>query len=118
MVHTGGRGQFRNSSTGKKAACADRLFQRGGEHVIASFGTSGYRPIALYAKQLERFGRVMENWHEWRKQRRAELMVLREAVAEDDYYRWNTAITESLKGGFPWLQRVAVGFCWPHRGGI
>lgn len=58
----------------------------------------------------------MENWHDWRKQRRSELMALREALAEDDYYRWNTAITESLKGGFPWLQRVAVGFCWPHRG--
>ena len=65
---------------------------------------------------MERFGKVMDNWREWRKQRRAELMALREAVPEDDYYRWNTAITESLRCGFPWLRSVAVGFCWPHRG--
>jgi 5,10-methenyltetrahydrofolate synthetase len=65
---------------------------------------------------MERFGEVMDNWREWRKQRRAELMALREAVPEEDYYRWNAAITESLKRGFPGLQRVAVGFCWPHRG--
>jgi len=58
----------------------------------------------------------MNNWREWRKQRRSELMALRGALPENDYYCWNTAITESLKCGFPWLQKVAVGFCWPHRG--
>jgi 5,10-methenyltetrahydrofolate synthetase len=58
----------------------------------------------------------MNNWREWRKQRRSELMALRGAVPENEYYRWNTAITESLKCGFPWLQKIAVGFCWPHRG--
>lgn len=72
--------------------------------------------VDLYAEHPERLGEVMDNWREWRKQRRAELMTLRRAVLEDDYYRWNTAITESLKCGFPWLQRVAVGFCWPHLG--
>jgi 5,10-methenyltetrahydrofolate synthetase len=58
----------------------------------------------------------MDNWREWRKQRRCELIALRGAVPENDYYCWNTAITELLKGGFPWLQGISAGFCWPHRG--
>jgi 5,10-methenyltetrahydrofolate synthetase len=83
---------------------------------VAFYGTRGIADADLYAEQMERFGKVMDNWREWRKQRRAKLMALREAVPENDYYCWNTAITESLKGGFPWLQRISVGFCWPHRG--
>lgn len=57
-----------------------------------------------------------EDWREWRKRHRAELMALREVITEDDYHRWNIAITESLKRGFPSLKKTAVGFCWPHRG--
>ena len=58
----------------------------------------------------------MNDWREWRKYRRTELIVRREAVPEPDYRRWNSAITESLKRGFPVLQSRVVGFCWPHRG--
>jgi 5-formyltetrahydrofolate cyclo-ligase len=58
----------------------------------------------------------MNDWREWRKQRRAELIALREAIPDPDYHRWNSAITESLMRGFPVLQSRAVGFCWPHRG--
>ena len=58
----------------------------------------------------------MNDWREWRKQKRADLIALREAIPEQDYCQWNSAITESLKRGFPILQRRAVGFCWPHRG--
>lgn len=57
-----------------------------------------------------------EDWREWRTRHRVELMALRKVVAEDDYCRWNIAITESLKRGFPSLKKTAVGFCWPHRG--
>jgi 5,10-methenyltetrahydrofolate synthetase len=57
----------------------------------------------------------MSDWREWRKQRRNELIALREAIPEPDYHRWSAAITESLKQGFPVLRNSAVGFCWPHR---
>ena len=42
-------------------------------------------------------------------------MALREAIAGDDYECWSSAITESLKQGFPILGHSVVGFCWPHR---
>ena len=58
----------------------------------------------------------MSDWQEWRKQRRLELIALREAIAAGDYELWNSAITESLKHGFPTLGHSVVGFCWPHRG--
>jgi len=58
----------------------------------------------------------MSDWQEWRKQRRLELIALREAIAAGDYELWNLAITESLKQGFPILRHTVVGFCWPHRG--
>lgn len=58
----------------------------------------------------------MDDWREWRKLRRAELVALREAIPETDYQSWNSAITQSLKQGFPELQSMVVGFCWPHRG--
>jgi 5-formyltetrahydrofolate cyclo-ligase len=57
----------------------------------------------------------MNEWRGWRKQRRNELIALREAIPESDYCRWNDAITESLKQGFPVLRSREVGFCWPHR---
>lgn len=58
----------------------------------------------------------MNNWVEWRKNQRAELMARREAVATTDYRRWSAAISAALEQGFPALQKGVVGFCWPHRG--
>jgi 5,10-methenyltetrahydrofolate synthetase len=58
----------------------------------------------------------MNDWREWRKQRRTELVALREAIPEADSQHWNSMISESLKQGFPELQSMVVGFCWPHRG--
>ena len=60
--------------------------------------------------------KIVVNWQEWRKQRRMELMALRTSIAENDYQYWSSAITESLKQGFPILEHSVVGFCWPHRG--
>jgi 5-formyltetrahydrofolate cyclo-ligase len=57
----------------------------------------------------------MENWQEWRKQQRAELIARREAVAAEDHRRWSAAITASLEQRFPLLQKNIVGFCWPYR---
>jgi 5,10-methenyltetrahydrofolate synthetase len=65
---------------------------------------------------LEALAKIVINWQEWRKQRRMELMVLRASITEGDYKRWSSAITESLKQGFPMLRSSIVGFCWPHRG--
>ena len=58
----------------------------------------------------------MNNWVEWRKNQRTELMARREAVAAADHLRWSVAISATLEQGFPALQTGVVGFCWPHRG--
>lgn len=58
----------------------------------------------------------MNNWKEWRKHQRAELMAARECIDEDDHRCWSAAITRSLEQGFPALQKCTIGFCWPHRG--
>lgn len=58
----------------------------------------------------------MNNWVEWRKNQRTELMARREAVAAEDHRRWSAAIGATLEQGFPALQKGVVGFCWPHRG--
>ncbi|MBA4143383.1 MAG: 5-formyltetrahydrofolate cyclo-ligase [Nitrosospira sp.] len=57
----------------------------------------------------------MDNWREWRKYRRAELIALRESIAEEEHRCWSSAITGLLEQGFPSLQKSVVGFCWPHR---
>ena len=58
----------------------------------------------------------MDNWQEWRKTQRTELMARREAVAAADHRRWSAAISTALEQGFPALRKGVVGFCWPHRG--
>lgn len=58
----------------------------------------------------------MTDWREWRKHRRAELMALRESVAEEQHRSWSNAITALLERGFPSLQKSIVGFYWPHHG--
>lgn len=58
----------------------------------------------------------MNNWVEWRKNQRAELIARREAVAAADHRRWSASISAALEHGFPALQKGVVGFCWPHRG--
>ena len=58
----------------------------------------------------------MNNWKDWRRHQRAELMAARECIGEADHRRWSAAITELLEQGFPALRTSTVGFCWPHRG--
>lgn len=58
---------------------------------------------------------MMHNWREWRKHQRAELIVRRELISEEEYRCWSMAITRALEQGFPSLQKKVVGFCWPHR---
>lgn len=58
----------------------------------------------------------MDNWQEWRKSQRTELMARREAVAAADCRRWSAAISAALEQGFPALRKGVVGFCWPYRG--
>ncbi|PTR14444.1 5-formyltetrahydrofolate cyclo-ligase [Nitrosospira sp. Nsp2] len=58
----------------------------------------------------------MDNWREWRREKRAELIKLRGSISREEYRDWSAAITGLLKKGFPSLQNSVVGFCWPHRG--
>jgi 5,10-methenyltetrahydrofolate synthetase len=53
---------------------------------------------------------------QWRKTQRAELLRRRLAAAPDDRQRWIETITTLLEQGFPILQRMVIGFCWPYMG--
>jgi 5-formyltetrahydrofolate cyclo-ligase len=58
----------------------------------------------------------MDNWREWRREKRAELIMRRASISKEEYREWCAAITVLLEKGFPSLQKSVVGFCWPHRG--
>ncbi len=52
---------------------------------------------------------------QWRKAQRAELLARRQAASPLDRKAWSEAITKLLVDGFPILQRMVVGFCWPYK---
>lgn len=51
----------------------------------------------------------------WRRARRQELLVRREAVQAGQRMSWSAAVTALLDAGFPLLRQMTVGFCWPYR---
>jgi 5-formyltetrahydrofolate cyclo-ligase len=53
---------------------------------------------------------------EWRKAQRTELLSRRLAAPAEDRHRWIETITDLLEHGFPVLQKMVVGFCWPYKG--
>ncbi|MES2353582.1 MAG: 5-formyltetrahydrofolate cyclo-ligase [Pseudomonadota bacterium] len=52
---------------------------------------------------------------QWRKSQRTELLNRRQAAAVADRQLWNETITALLEHGFPILQKLVVGFCWPYK---
>lgn len=58
----------------------------------------------------------MNNWREWRKQQRADLIARRKQIPETERNIWSEAITASLIHGFPLLQQRTVGFYSPFQG--
>ena len=60
----------------------------------------------------------MDNWREWRKEKRAELIKRRASVTEEEYQGWNAAITSLLKNGFPSLQNKRGGVLLASSPGI
>ena len=58
----------------------------------------------------------MSEWQELRSKQRIEMLACREEVSKNNRYCWSSAITATLKKGFPVLQRSAVGFYWPRCG--
>jgi len=53
---------------------------------------------------------------QWRTSRRADLLARRTAVSPEDRHGWNKSITQLLIQGFPCLEGLIVGFCWPFKG--
>ena len=53
---------------------------------------------------------------QWRKTQRAELISRRQAITPDDHHAWSATITQLVEQGFPILQKLVVGFCWPYKG--
>lgn len=51
----------------------------------------------------------------WRAHQRAQLIARRSAVSPGDRDSWNRAITRLLVDGFPCLEGMVVGFCWPFK---
>ncbi len=58
----------------------------------------------------------MDNWREWRKQQRADLIARRKQITVAERSIWSEAITTSLTQGFPVLQQHCVGFYSPYQG--
>lgn len=58
----------------------------------------------------------MNNWREWRKQQRAQLIARRKQIPEVERTLWSNAITTLLIEGFPVLQQRSVGFYSPYQG--
>ncbi len=58
----------------------------------------------------------MDNWITWRKHQRASLLARREAIPEEIHHNWSIAISNTLKQGFPILQKMNIGLYWPFRG--
>ncbi len=54
--------------------------------------------------------------NQWRKEQRAALLARREACTPAERAAWNEAIALFLETGFPSLQGMVVGFCWPYNG--
>lgn len=53
---------------------------------------------------------------QWRKDRRAELLALRMAVAPARRSQWNESITQLLLEGFALLRQMTFGSYWPYKG--
>lgn len=52
----------------------------------------------------------------WRRERRAELIARRVAVPAALRQAWSQAVTQRLLQGFPELEGLVVGCCWPYQG--
>jgi 5,10-methenyltetrahydrofolate synthetase len=52
---------------------------------------------------------------QWRKEQRALLLERRLSSPAAARAAWSRAITGHLEGGFPSLNRLVVGFCWPFK---
>ena len=57
-----------------------------------------------------------DNLAAWRRAERQRLLAEREAVEPAQRMARNVEITGYLEAGFPLLQHMTVGFCWPFRG--
>jgi 5,10-methenyltetrahydrofolate synthetase len=53
---------------------------------------------------------------QWRKAERATLIARRLAASAADHAGWSARIEDHLRSGFPLLERLVVGFCWPYQG--
>ncbi|MGE5522637.1 MAG: 5-formyltetrahydrofolate cyclo-ligase [Rhodospirillaceae bacterium] len=53
---------------------------------------------------------------QWRIHQRADMLARRAAISAEDRSAWNQAITRFLIDGFPCLEGMVVGFCWPFKG--
>ena len=64
---------------------------------------------------------MMPGWDEvrrWRRERRAELIARRQAIAQGERQRLQPPIISLLEANFPELRGALIGFYWPIRGEI
>jgi len=60
----------------------------------------------------------VKDWREinaWRKERRAELVARRVALAAGERQGWNERVSASLEAFLPVTPGTVVGFCWPFK---
>jgi 5,10-methenyltetrahydrofolate synthetase len=56
--------------------------------------------------------------NQWRKEQRTLLIARRTASTPAERSAWNDAILAHLRAGFPALQGLVLGFCWPYKGEV
>jgi 5-formyltetrahydrofolate cyclo-ligase len=73
--------------------------------------------IARADKQVSEVAvRIPEDIASWRIDQREALLSRRSAIAAKDRVAWNKRITRHLIDGFPCLEGMIIGFCWPFKG--
>ena len=63
----------------------------------------------------------MPSWEEirlWRRERRAELIERRIALAQQERTEFTARICRTIRSAFPQLEHALIGFYWPIRGEI
>ncbi|MFZ1853259.1 MAG: 5-formyltetrahydrofolate cyclo-ligase [Nitrosomonas sp.] len=56
---------------------------------------------------------MKNDWKEWRKEKRKQLITAREAIPKEVHQQWSANISAFLQKDFPQLNKLVLGIYWP-----
>lgn len=86
--------------------------------VRALTGIKAARMRSGYTQYMNPPGETPADLKQWRKEQREILLARRTASMPAERAVWDAAINHFLEVGFPSLQGIVVGFCWPYKGEV